>query len=1204
MGLQIRFDVNNLPETPSFILAHRNGDRIGLLNNVLNVHIADRFNDFPEISFDVYKYDNEIQCNVWEEIKDFKLCYCREWNMWFDVSVTINDGNDVYKSISLKRLAESELSRIKVYSLEINTEADILRTDYDENTPTVICDNENTENSLLHRLLEKAPHYIIEHCDSTISTLVRSFSWDDITIDECLKQLAEEINCLIDYRAYSDENGDIVRAIALYDLESNCLNENCSYLSENGRIYRGEFTDVCPHCGSDLIKNGYGEDTTIFLTKDMLADEITFSTDVDSVKNCFRLVAGDDLMTATINNSMPNGSNYLWYFSKEMKSDMPQSLVNKLEEYEEMYQYYNDSFVTELNANNTIAYNDLITKKYQQFDSSLETIPLNITGYINLMKHYYNVIDFGLYLKSSLMPDWEMSDTNAELEAQKLVNKHIGSVAVTDASYISLATANSTVLNYVKLLVNNKYRVKIADSELENNIWVGVFEITNYSDENDKALTGQISIEINDEYEQYVDQQVKVALKEYVDSENPYDIESIFKLDISAFADELKKYSLDTLDIFHNACQGVLDVLTEQGVANDNLWEDTGSDLYVNLYQPYLQKLAAIQSEMTVRENEINIIMGKTDEDGVILESGMQTYLLNAITVIQDVLDMETFLGEELWLQLCTYRNEDTYSNENFISEGLTNNEIFENAKEFLEQANKEIIKSATLQHKITAKLKNLLVMSEFQPIVEHFKCGNWLRIKVEDSVYKLRLLEFNIDFNNLDDIDVEFSDVVKTSDGYTDVKSILDQASSMASSYGAVTKQVTNNKKSATLLNNWVQNGLDLTKTKIIDTADNQEQVWDSHGMLFRKYLIETDTYDDKQLKIINRGVYLTDDNWQTARAGIGNFAFYNPQTKKTEQAYGVIADTIVGNVILSKNVGIYNEEDSITMDKDGVVITSNNTESNLNLFKIRKKTSANYKQANAYINNLKNYGIIEEETTLDLTTNDTEILTSYIEILQSTTINGQNFFIENDTNDLILNSELATADGYLEINYLYNLITQKINNLANGIDTEIETFEDLFYINDNGNVVLNGTISVFSDDSDNTTLNDLLSVDRLGEELEGTIQDKVNHAATTIEQQYQDQIEELDRILNDYKTEVGQYLHYDENGLRLGATSSAFSTLIDNQGMYFKDNDVTVAYIQSKQLYIPDAVIKNRLLLGHFFFAPHQNDNGMSLIWGGNDI
>ena len=54
----------------------------------------------------------------------------------------------------------------------------------------------------------------------------------------------------------------------------------------------------------------------------------------------------------------------------------------------------------------------------------------------------------------------------------------------------------------------------------------------------------------------------------------------------------------------------------------------------------------------------------------------------------------------------------------------------------------------------------------------------------------------------------------------------------------------------------------------------------------------------------------------------------------------------------------------------------------------------------------------------------------------------------------------------------------------------------------------------------------------------------------------------------------------------------------------MYFKDNDVTVAYIQSKQLYIPDAVIKNRLLLGHFFFAPHQNDNGMSLIWGGNDI
>ena len=41
---------------------------------------------------------------------------------------------------------------------------------------------------------------------------------------------------------------------------------------------------------------------------------------------------------------------------------------------------------------------------------------------------------------------------------------------------------------------------------------------------------------------------------------------------------------------------------------------------------------------------------------------------------------------------------------------------------------------------------------------------------------------------------------------------------------------------------------------------------------------------------------------------------------------------------------------------------------------------------------------------------------------------------------------------------------------------------------------------------------------------------------------------------ILNNYKTEVGQYMVHDNNGLTLGATSSSFKTVIDNTGMYFK--------------------------------------------------
>ena len=127
-----------------------------------------------------------------------------------------------------------------------------------------------------------------------------------------------------------------------------------------------------------------------------------------------------------------------------------------------------------------------------------------------------------------------------------------------------------------------------------------------------------------------------------------------------------------------------------------------------------------------------------------------------------------------------------------------------------------------------------------------------------------------------------------------------------MATSYDIVSRQASNGQRSNEQLADWVNKGLALTKMKIVDSADNQNITWDNHGLLCREYIPATDTYDGKQLKIINKGLFLTDDNWQTSKAGIGNFAFWNPVTEQMEESYGVIADTLVGNLILSERVGI----------------------------------------------------------------------------------------------------------------------------------------------------------------------------------------------------------------------------------------------------------------------------------------------------------
>ena len=618
---------------------------------------------------------------------------------------------------------------------------------------------------------------------------------------------------------------------------------------------------------------------------------------------------------------------------------------------------------------------------------------------------------------------------------------------------------------------------------------------------------------INDNYETFVKQKLEKVLKSAQDDDDSAnDITSLFKLALSSFKTEIKKYCLTSLNTFCDACQSCLDILIEQGIADRETWANQNPDLYTVLYLNYYDKLMALQNEIKIREEEIAVIIGIYDTDGDLKTDGLQTLIEKEKAKIQEALNMEQFLGNDLWLEFISYRREDTYSNDNYISDGLDNGELFNRALEFIEVAKKEIYKSSTLQHSLSASLKNLLVIKEFEPIVDKFSVGNWIRVKVDNEVYRLRLISYSIDFDDLDNISIEFSDVKKCVDGVTDSEDIISQAASMASSYDAVTRQASQGNKSKKQLENWVTKGLALTKMKIIDSADNQNITWDSHGLLCREYLPITDDYSDKQLKIINRGLYLTDDNWLTSKAGIGDFTFYNPESGKMEEAYGVIADTLIGNLILSEKVGVYNTKNSITMDENGLVITTDATSDGVNVM-----------------------ALTVQRKTLD--TDGNEILTP------------------------------------------------------------------VMYLDGDGNLVMTGSLHIQSSmDDDIKTLNDLCDINRFNGQITEAVHTESQSIYSSIDERYRDIIEETTAQLESYKADIGQYMQFNDDGLTLGALTSNFKTIIDNRGMYFKEGDTTVAYINNNQLYIPNAVIEKALVLGKFFFNPHSNnDGGVSLTWQG---
>ena len=61
------------------------------------------------------------------------------------------------------------------------------------------------------------------------------------------------------------------------------------------------------------------------------------------------------------------------------------------------------------------------------------------------------------------------------------------------------------------------------------------------------------------------------------------------------------------------------------------------------------------------------------------------------------------------------------------------------------------------------------------------------------------------------------------------------------------------------------------------------------------------------------------------------GKFIYLDPKDGVYKEGYGVIADTICSNLILSEEVGIYNPDSSIVINKDGISVSDpKNTSSN----------------------------------------------------------------------------------------------------------------------------------------------------------------------------------------------------------------------------------------------------------------------------------
>lgn len=539
---------------------------------------------------------------------------------------------------------------------------------------------------------------------------------------------------------------------------------------------------------------------------------------------------------------------------------------------------------------------DMSKELIDQINAYQELYESKRKPYKEIMNGLYDTIDQILYLTSSMMPSPETDDTDANKELAKLTADNLGMIAVQNLRVAGVTTVNNAVKSMADIYMSAGYKVEIASSTYSNQVWNGRFKVTSVDDENDTAINGSdITLLITDDYETFITQKIQKILDKQDMSDEEYD---------------WTKYGLNRLSSFSDAYQSCIDMLIDSGVGDPN------HEFYTSIYLVYYNKKLEVDKEIQVREAQI-----KEQED-------KEAEYEKQRDSIQSELNFEKYLGKDLYSEYCLYRREDTYQNDNYISDGLSNSEILSKAEELLEVAQKEIVKASELQVDLSTDVGNIWTIDEFKDVLDQWKCGNWIRVICDNDIYKLRLLNYTIKDSDFSKISCDFSSVLKVSDGISDIKSVLDSAKSIAGSYESVKRQAKNAQETGKTVSEWVEHGMNATAVAIRD-SDSQSITYDNHGLLARTYDDITGEYEPEQLKVVNNTLAITDDNWKTVKAAIGKIHYEDPKHPGNMlSAYGVLGETIIGKLLLGEALGIYNDGGSLKFDKNGLSI-SNGTNS-----------------------------------------------------------------------------------------------------------------------------------------------------------------------------------------------------------------------------------------------------------------------------------
>ena len=247
----------------------------------------------------------------------------------------------------------------------------------------------------------------------------------------------------------------------------------------------------------------------------------------------------------------------------------------------------------------------------------------------------------------------------------------------------------------------------------------------------------------------------------------------------------------------------------------------------------------------------------------------------------------------------------------------------------------------------------NFFFIEKFKPFIDQLiqiekdsgsLFGCIINVELDDGnwVYPY-LQEIEINYEDPDSFTMKFGNRFRLSNDTYTFNELHNETTSAVSSVGSLLSAVSQPVVNGTIdaVTSYMKTALNLANQSIKATEDN-EFTFGSYGIKGRQKSDEDGNingYSPEQLWISNNKICFTNDGWTTTKAVFGKVLVGG------KESYGLIADSIVGSLIMGNNLIISNSNKTFTMNEKGLTVKNDTITMNMNPdsgFGIVKKTGA----------------------------------------------------------------------------------------------------------------------------------------------------------------------------------------------------------------------------------------------------------------------